>query len=75
MKRKFPKDSEDILLIKSMLDMNEPKFEESDTTLFNLIIQDLFPGLQIEKKLDEKFNSILKEVLSSQNLQATPPFL
>ena len=36
------------MLIKSLLDNNIPKYVPNDLPIFKAIIQDLFPGYQIE---------------------------
>lgn len=47
LKRAEPNMSEDIVLIRAMRDSNVPKFLSHDIPLFNAIVQDLFPGLEI----------------------------
>lgn len=42
LKRSFPEEREDILLIKAMCDSNIPKFLNEDLPLFNAIVGDLF---------------------------------
>jgi len=47
LKRAEPSISEEIVLIRAMRDSNVPKFLSHDIPLFNAIVQDLFPGLDI----------------------------
>ena len=47
LKRAEPDVSEDIVLIRAMRDSNVPKFLSHDIPLFNAIVYDLFPGLNI----------------------------
>ena len=47
LKRSFPDQKEDILLIKAMCDSNIPKFLNDDLPLFNAIVGDLFQNVQI----------------------------
>ena len=47
LKRAEPTAGEDLVLIRAMRDSNVPKFLSHDIPLFNAIVQDLFPGLDI----------------------------
>lgn len=47
LKRKYPDTSEDVVLIRAMQDANIPKFLSDDLPLFNALLSDLFPGVEI----------------------------
>ena len=54
LKRTNPELPEDVVLIRAMRDSNVPKFVAEDLPLFNALIQDLFPGVEIpEQKSSE----------------------
>lgn len=47
LKRAFPDQPEDVVLIRAMRDSNIPKFLSDDLPLFSALIQDLFPSVEI----------------------------
>lgn len=52
LKRNAQSLSEDIVLIRAMVDSNVPKFLSEDARLFFAIVQDLFPGVDIPEQVN-----------------------
>lgn len=55
---------EDVVLIRAMRDSNVPKFVAEDLPLFNALIQDLFPGVEIPNPDSSELDIQIKESLS-----------
>ena len=68
LKRKDPNEYEMYIIMRSICDINIPKFIPSDLILFQSIIGDLFSDVKNIVPKDEKIEEILKETLSTRNL-------
>jgi dynein heavy chain len=75
LKRGNPELSEDVVLIRALCDSNQPKFLSFDIPLFQAIVQDLFPGVEIPGHDYGEFGVALKEELSKAGLQAVDAWI
>ncbi|GFR65708.1 dynein heavy chain 12, axonemal-like, partial [Elysia marginata] len=74
LKLKFKDQAEDILILRSIIDVNLPKFLAHDIPLFNGIISDLFPGLKLPEADYVQFLDAMRRVCEENNLQFVPSF-
>ncbi|KXS21750.1 hypothetical protein M427DRAFT_107149 [Gonapodya prolifera JEL478] len=75
LKRQQPNTQEDILLLRALCDVNQPKFLADDLILFNGIISDLFPGIT-QPRLDYgELLEVMSATCATMGLQAIPNFI
>ncbi|PZC81208.1 hypothetical protein B5X24_HaOG213309 [Helicoverpa armigera] len=75
LKLRYPDELEDLILLRSIKDVNLPKFLEHDVPLFMGIIGDLFPGLPLPLAGLPDLVVGLKEVCVTLNLQCNEFFI
>lgn len=75
LKRDYPDDDEEVLLLRALKDVNVPKFLSHDLPLFNGIISDLFPGVQQQDIKHDQLIAAIHESCKELSLQPVEPFV
>ena len=63
------------MLIRAMRDSNVPKFVAEDLPLFNALIQDLFPGVEVPEESSSELETQITRSLNAMSLEPVPAFV
>lgn len=74
LKRAYPDENEDVLLLRGLRDVNVPKFLAQDLPLFSGIILDLFPGVEPPTIVYDSLLGALAKCCLKSCLQLVPLF-
>mmetsp|Transcript_4972 Transcript_4972/g.18687 ORF Transcript_4972/g.18687 Transcript_4972/m.18687 type:complete len:4187 (-) Transcript_4972:2731-15291(-) len=72
LKRSDPSVSEDVVLIRAIIDSNTPKFLKGDSALFMALISDLFPGVRVDEESHDALEKSIILHMKQQQLQVIP---
>lgn len=75
LKQQQPEEDENILCLRSIIDVNLPKFLAPDVPLFNGIVSDLFPGIKLPDVDYTIMDTAIREVCREWRLDPTEYFL
>lgn len=75
MKIKYPNENENMIMLRSIIDVNLPKFLQQDVSLFKAITSDLFPGVNLPLIDYDVFLGYIRSNIKKQNLVDVPSFI
>ncbi len=61
--------------MRALRDFNIPKIVADDLDIFFGLLGDLFPGINVPRKVDERFETIIRQAAHEQGLTDEPEFI
>ena len=61
--------------MRALRDFNLPKIPINDLYVFHGLLNDLFPGMEIERKRDMKFENVISSVIDESKLYKEAEFI
>jgi dynein heavy chain len=61
--------------MRALRDFNIPKIVADDLDIFYGLLGDLFPGIDVPRKRDHKFEDIIKQAANEMNFYEDPEFI
>jgi len=74
-KRAEPNSLELAILLRALRDFNTPKIVAEDWDIFFGLLGDLFPGIDVPRKRDQKFEILIEKACEDQKLLTDPDFI
>jgi dynein heavy chain len=74
-KRAEPNQLELAILLRALRDFNTPKIISEDWDIFFGLLGDLFPGIQVDRKIDPRFEAVIAKATEEQKLFPDPDFI
>ena len=75
LKQEQPEEDENVLCLRSIIDVNLPKFLAPDVPLFNGIVSDLFPGVKLPEVDYSIMDTMIRQVCVDWRMDPTDYFL
>ena len=71
LKLQQPEEEEGVLMLRAIVDVNIPKFLAHDVPLFDGIVSDLFPGIELPPPDYTLLNKVIGDLMEKYNLEPT----
>jgi dynein heavy chain len=75
MKRAEPDLAEAAVLLRALRDFNIPKIVADDKDIFFGLLGDLFPGIDVPRTRDMRFEGIIESCVKEASLNPDPEFI